>query len=52
MLTVAKSLDAPIKLSFPFDWTADPVKFSMLGLGDIVVPGLFVALALRYDIDR
>lgn len=24
----------------------------MLGLGDIVVPGLFVALALRYDFAR
>lgn len=24
----------------------------MLGLGDIVVPGLFISLALRYDYDR
>ena len=23
--------------------------FSMLGLGDIVIPGIFVSLALRYD---
>ena len=23
--------------------------FSMLGLGDIVIPGIFVALVLRYD---
>lgn len=24
----------------------------MLGLGDIVIPGIFVALCLKYDIDR
>lgn len=24
----------------------------MLGLGDIVIPGMFVALALRYDLGR
>lgn len=24
-------------------------QFSMLGLGDIVIPGIFVAIALRYD---
>jgi minor histocompatibility antigen H13 len=28
------------------------LEFSMLGLGDIVVPGLFIALALRYDLYR
>jgi minor histocompatibility antigen H13 len=52
MLTVAKNFDAPIKLMFPYDWLADPPKFSMLGLGDIVIPGIFVALCLKYDIDR
>lgn len=25
-------------------------QFSMLGLGDIVIPGIFVAIVLRYDI--
>lgn len=53
MLTVAKSIDAPIKLLFPRDWTPDEEgkpKFSLLGLGDIVLPGLFIALCLRYDI--
>lgn len=50
MVSVAKSFDAPIKLLFP---TADPVRpFSMLGLGDIVIPGIFVALALRFDVSR
>lgn len=50
MVTVAKSFDAPIKLLFPFDPTF--IKTSMLGLGDIVIPGVFVALALKYDIDN
>lgn len=52
MLTVAKSIDAPIKLMFPYNWNEDPAKFSMLGLGDIVIPGVFVALCLKYDVDR
>mmetsp|Transcript_58885 Transcript_58885/g.140067 ORF Transcript_58885/g.140067 Transcript_58885/m.140067 type:complete len:371 (-) Transcript_58885:337-1449(-) len=51
MVTVAKSFQAPIKLVFPRDWSA-PVgqQFSMLGLGDIVIPGLFIALLLRWDV--
>jgi len=52
MVTVAKNIDAPIKLLFPLDLAATPDKFSMLGLGDIVIPGIFVALCLKYDIDR
>src|SRR5579871_4511607 len=31
---------------------SEKLEFSMLGLGDIVVPGLFIALALRYDLYR
>ncbi|KAL6966598.1 hypothetical protein U1Q18_032379 [Sarracenia purpurea var. burkii] len=50
MVSVAKSFDAPIKLLFP---TADSARpYSMLGLGDIVIPGIFVALALRFDVSR
>jgi minor histocompatibility antigen H13 len=52
MLTVAKSIDAPIKLLFPKDWSATPPQFSLLGLGDIVLPGVFIGLCLRYDILR
>lgn len=52
MLTVAKSIDAPIKILFPTDWSADPPQFSLLGLGDIVIPGIFMAMCLRYDIIR
>lgn len=50
MVSVAKSFDAPIKLLFP---TGDALRpFSLLGLGDIVIPGIFVALALRYDYSK
>jgi len=52
MVTVAKSIDAPIKLMFPVDLKLTPPKFSILGLGDIVIPGIFVALCIRYDINR
>lgn len=57
MVAVAKNLDQPIKLVFPRpdDLSATPgqppVKsFSMLGLGDIVVPGIMIGLALRFDL--
>lgn len=52
MVSVAKSFDAPIKLLFPRAAAAADAaaKFSMLGLGDIVIPGIFVALVLRYDV--
>lgn len=40
MVTVAKSFDVPVKLLFPRDVFASPnANFSMLGLGDIVIPG-------------
>ncbi|KAF2172217.1 hypothetical protein M409DRAFT_17456 [Zasmidium cellare ATCC 36951] len=56
MVTVAKNLDVPIKLVFPRPDEPGapgepPIKsFSMLGLGDIVLPGLMIALALRFDL--
>jgi minor histocompatibility antigen H13 len=49
MVTVAKSFDAPIKLLFPKSLFVSDPKFSMLGLGDIVLPGVFIAFLLRYD---
>lgn len=52
MVTVAKSFDAPIKLLFPKTLWAAEYQFSMLGLGDIVIPGIFIALLLRYDHHR
>jgi minor histocompatibility antigen H13 len=49
MLTVAKGIDAPIKLLFPKDYSEEKPKYSLLGLGDIVIPGIFVSLCLRFD---
>ncbi|KAI0118328.1 signal peptide peptidase-domain-containing protein [Nemania sp. FL0031] len=45
MVTVATKLDAPIKLVFE-----GPTRASMLGLGDIVIPGMFIGLCLRFDL--
>jgi len=53
MVTVAKSFEAPIKLVFPQDLLEKGLaadNFAMLGLGDIVLPGIFIALLLRFDI--
>jgi len=52
MVTVAKSFDAPIKLLFPKHLFAETLEFSMLGLGDIVIPGVFIALLLRFDANK
>uniref|UniRef100_A0A1I7XHD6 Minor histocompatibility antigen H13 n=1 Tax=Heterorhabditis bacteriophora TaxID=37862 RepID=A0A1I7XHD6_HETBA len=53
MTSVAKGIDAPILLQFPQDifrngWK-DATKYSMLGLGDIVIPGIYIALLRRFD---
>ncbi|PGH02722.1 minor histocompatibility antigen H13 [Blastomyces parvus] len=54
MVTVAKSLDVPIKLLFPRPAAPgeDPAMggMAMLGLGDIVIPGMVIGLALRFDL--
>ncbi|KAM9750944.1 minor histocompatibility antigen H13 isoform 4-T4 [Menidia menidia] len=53
MVTVAKSFEAPIKLVFPQDLLEKGLgasNFAMLGLGDIVIPGIFIALLLRFDV--
>jgi len=49
MVFVAKNLDAPIKLVFPKAIFTSTTPYSMLGLGDIVIPGIFIALLLRFD---
>lgn len=60
MVSVARNFDAPIKIVWPKNileaiWALKAgealpkLQFTMLGLGDIVIPGIFVALALRYD---
>ncbi|KAG6006453.1 hypothetical protein E4U54_000180 [Claviceps lovelessii] len=45
MITVATTLDVPIKLTFQTGSGK-----SILGLGDIVVPGMMIAWALRLDL--
>jgi len=50
---VARSFDAPIKVLFPKDFLENGIyaaELAMLGLGDIVLPGIVVALLLRFDI--
>ncbi|ETW58548.1 hypothetical protein PFMC_05646 [Plasmodium falciparum CAMP/Malaysia] len=41
------SFEAPVKLLFPV--SSDPVHYSMLGLGDIIIPGILMSLCLRFD---
>lgn len=51
MVTVARNLDVPIKLLFPRPADKDgKAGFSMLGLGDIVIPGMMIGLSLRFDL--
>ncbi|KAI8825667.1 peptidase A22B, signal peptide peptidase, partial [Fimicolochytrium jonesii] len=63
MVTVAKGFDAPIKVLWPKDivgmllhpstfFKTEGLQFTLLGLGDIVIPGIFVALCLKFDHDR
>ncbi|KAG6842085.1 hypothetical protein C0991_002739 [Blastosporella zonata] len=53
MVKVATTLDVPIKLLWPKSLAFSTERgFTMLGLGDIVVPGTLVAFALRYDHHR
>jgi minor histocompatibility antigen H13 len=47
MTTVATKLDVPIKLVYQ-----SVSRSSMLGLGDIVIPGIFIGLALRFDLHQ
>ena len=50
MLKVATSnvVEGPLKLLLPSGHGKFP--FSILGLGDVAIPGLFAALMLRFDI--
>ncbi|BGP55522.1 hypothetical protein JCM8202v2_003127 [Rhodotorula sphaerocarpa] len=48
MVKVATSFEGPIKIVFPRNLAAQ-TDFTLLGLGDIVLPGVFIALALRFD---
>jgi len=48
MVGVATALDIPVKLVFPRP--GKDRSYGMLGLGDIVLPGIIIALALRFDL--
>ncbi|KAL8853782.1 MAG: hypothetical protein Q9221_001425 [Calogaya cf. arnoldii] len=52
MVTVATQLDIPAKLLFPRPSDPDSAKqqLSMLGLGDVVLPGMMIGFALRLDL--
>merc|ERR1719235_1831176 len=50
MVAVATNFQGPIKIIFPVSF--DPWKQSILGLGDIVIPGIFIAMTLRFDAYR
>ena len=53
MVSVASGLDLPIKIMCPhFTGSAYPYSCSMLGLGDLALPGLFLAFASRFDQQR
>jgi hypothetical protein len=51
MVTVATKLDIPAKLTLPrASRSGEGIEFSVLGLGDIILPGIVMALALRFDL--
>lgn len=53
MMTVATKIDVPIKLEVPRPSSIETARATaMLGLGDIVVPALFLSMSLRFDLYR
>ncbi|RNF02506.1 signal peptide protein peptidase, partial [Trypanosoma conorhini] len=51
MLTVAGGINGPIKLVFPRTIFADHKAVSLLGLGDLIVPGFFIAQTLIFSLE-
>lgn len=50
MVTVATSLNLPIKLELPFFFINNPVKSCiLLGLGDLVLPGIIIKYCRNFD---
>uniref|UniRef100_A0A1A9ZDF4 Minor histocompatibility antigen H13 n=1 Tax=Glossina pallidipes TaxID=7398 RepID=A0A1A9ZDF4_GLOPL len=52
IVSIAKSLEAPVMLVFPQDWISNGISganFITLSLGDVIIPGTFIALLLRFD---
>lgn len=52
MVTVATTIEAPAKFLFTSASATASYPFSVLGLGDIVIPGAFVALMRQFDLDQ
>jgi hypothetical protein len=52
MVEVAKGLDLPVKYVMPVVHDDGKISFSMLGLGDMVIPGLLLAFVHRLDVKR
>ncbi|CDJ43582.1 signal peptide peptidase domain-containing protein, putative [Eimeria tenella] len=48
MVSVAKAFEGPAKLMFPVQLS--PLQYSILGLGDVVIPGVLIAMCLRFDL--
>jgi len=48
MVTIARKIDGPMKLVFP----VPGAKPNFLGLGDIVLPGAFIAMILRFGLTQ
>lgn len=52
MVFVATNFEAPVKVVFPRAFLTNGFlskDVGMLGLGDIVIPGVFLAILLRFD---
>lgn len=55
MITVATKIEAPVKLLFAgaaLPEVAGKYPFGVLGLGDIVVPGIFLSMLREFDIEN
>mmetsp|Transcript_17635 Transcript_17635/g.29792 ORF Transcript_17635/g.29792 Transcript_17635/m.29792 type:complete len:343 (-) Transcript_17635:152-1180(-) len=52
MMTVAKGFDVPMKILFPLSLPDGSKGFGMLGIGDIIIPGLLASFCLRIDYFR
>ncbi|CDW78781.1 signal peptide peptidase [Stylonychia lemnae] len=48
MMTVAQGIELPLKLLVPADQAMK--SFAMIGLGDIIIPGLFASMCIRCDL--
>lgn len=54
MVTVATSIEAPVKLLFAGTAPPPPGRypFAVLGLGDILAPGVFIGMLRQFDVER